>query len=82
MKWIKLIKNWFFNHKESKLPMGPATILALVIEENEKTIQVNYNNRIARLQKSLIKFKPYKGNQVAITIPFWLFALKFPMLKK
>jgi hypothetical protein len=54
----------------------------LITEETEKTIKVNFQNRIAWLQKSLVKLKIGEGNNVTLTIPFWLFTLKFPKQKK
>jgi len=82
MNGIKLTKNWLLNRTETEPTAGPATILALVTGETEKTIQINYNDRIAWLQKSLVKINPCNNNQVTLTIPFWLFTRKFPGPKK
>lgn len=60
----------------------PAIIEVQITEETVKTIQINYQDRVASLQKSLIKLKKSEGNTATLTIPFWLFIQKFPKLKK
>lgn len=66
----------------NNIEVQPAIIEALIMEETVKTIIINYQDKVASLQKSLIKFKKNEGNKATLTIPFWLFTLKFPKLRK
>ena len=75
---IKLLLNWFSDDSEKK----PTTIQALVIGETIKTIQINYNNRTAWLQKSLLSMEQNDGNNVTIIIPHWLYIRKFTRMKR
>jgi hypothetical protein len=71
-----LLKNWLFDQSEIK----PAIIEVLVTDETVKTIQINYKNQTAWLQKSLVTLYQHEENKATITIPLWLFKRKFPKL--
>lgn len=79
---VKSLRKSLFGVAEPEPTLRPITIVAVLTGETEKTIQVNFNDRIVWLQKSLIKVNPGEGNQVTLTIPFWLFARKFPEPKQ
>ncbi len=79
MNWInrvKLLKNRLFDPAVKR----SVVIEALIAEETVKTILVNYKDQTVWLQKSLVMFNQHEKNKATITIPFWLFARKFPKL--